>query len=297
MRNIRFVDIQDKSVLYLFALLITLLPVFSFSQDNGETIFLSVCHACHTIGQGKLIGPDLANVQDRLETDWLLKFIKSSQKMVKSGDAEAVRVFNEFNKMIMPDLKLSDTQIVDVLNYIKKRSTIEKTSKGVDGKPLMPKDKFGLANAGKEDFNIGLKYFSGQYRFKNGGPACLSCHNVTNDNIMGGGQLSKDLTKAYSRLSAAGVDAIVSSSPFPVMRTAFSNNQLTPDEKHYLLVFLKQADLDSVNQSPVNYQRSFIFKGAGGLIVLFGLFALIWSKRKKETVKKEIFARQLKSNQ
>ena len=35
-------------------------------QDTGEKIFNETCVACHTIGKGKLIGPDLANIEDYL---------------------------------------------------------------------------------------------------------------------------------------------------------------------------------------------------------------------------------------
>lgn len=89
---------------------------------QGEKIFKSTCSACHTIGKGKLVGPDLMNVHSRRNEKWLLSFIKSSQKMVKSNDPVAVKLFNTHNKTVMPDQNLSDVQIKDILASIKSKS-------------------------------------------------------------------------------------------------------------------------------------------------------------------------------
>ena len=292
-----FNKLLQNSLLF-FTLIIMLIPVTSFSQANGEKIFLTVCRACHTIGQGRLVGPDLANIHNRLEEGWIIKWVKSSQKMVKSGDPAAVKIFNEYNKIPMPDNALTDAQIISVINYIKIKSPKEKNSKKeVKAPPLKLKNSLGfnLDEAGKDEYNIGLKYFSGEKRFTNGGPACISCHNVVHDHLIGGGKLSKDLTNVYSQLKAAGVDGIIKSPPFPIMRTAFKEKELTKDERYYLLAFLKQADYDSIYQHPVNYNDRFLYSGVAGVIVLFGFFGLVWFGRKKGTVKKDIFKRQLKS--
>lgn len=78
----------------------------------------AVCAACHTIGKGKLIGPDLKGVTERREETWLISFIKSSQTMVKNGDETAVKLFEEYNKIPMPDNPFSDEQIKGILSYI-----------------------------------------------------------------------------------------------------------------------------------------------------------------------------------
>ncbi len=285
-----------RTILPILLLFTFIINTNIFSQNTGEKIFLSVCRACHTIGQGRLVGPDLANIQNKLEEGWIIKFVKSSQTMVKSGDKEAVKIFNEFNKMIMPDQALSDAQIISVINYIK-----EKSPKGTDAKKAAS-PKFTLTNslgfdldkAGKDEYGIGLKYFTGEKRFMNSGPACISCHNVVNDKLIGGGKLSKDLTNAFSRLNAAGVDAILKSPPFPIMRTAFNEKELTEDERYYLLAFLKMADYDSIYQHPINYNNKFIYSSVVGIILLLGFFGVVWFGRKKGTVKKDIFKRQLK---
>lgn len=88
----------------------------------GEKIFKNVCTACHSIGGGKRVGPDLNKVHMKYDEKWLISFIRSSQTMVKSGDAKAVKAFNENNKIIMPDNKYTDAEIKNILAYIKKQS-------------------------------------------------------------------------------------------------------------------------------------------------------------------------------
>src|SRR3989338_6361636 len=89
------------------------------AQESGKEIFQQRCAACHSIGGGRLVGPDLKGVNDKRPEDWLLKFTKSSQALVKSGDKTAMALFEEFNKIPMPDQALSDEQIKKVLAHIK----------------------------------------------------------------------------------------------------------------------------------------------------------------------------------
>jgi len=288
-------NLKQRTLLIL--LIIPFLSSTIFSQNDGEKIFLTVCRACHTIGQGKLVGPDLINVQDRLKQGWIINFVKSSQTMVKKGDSIAVSIFNEFNKVIMPDQALSDAKIISVINYIKEKSSTVSTTDVVDAPPFTLTNSLGftLDQAGKDEINIGWQYFTGEKRFKNGGPPCLSCHNVVKDNLISGGLLSKDLTNAFSRLNALGVDAIISSPPFPIMRTAFTDKEITKDEKYYLLAFLRETDKNSIYQHPVNYDKRFIYSGIAGVVILLGFFGIVWFGRKRNTVNKQIYNRQKKS--
>lgn len=91
------------------------------SVVNGEKLFARSCTACHTIGEGKRVGPDLKGATTRRKEEWLIKFIRSSQTMVKAGDPVAVKVFNENNNIPMPDQQLSPTEIKDLLAFIKKK--------------------------------------------------------------------------------------------------------------------------------------------------------------------------------
>lgn len=86
---------------------------------EGKTIFSTRCASCHNVNK-VLTGPALAGVDDRRSIDWIVKFIRSSQTMVKQGDKDAVALYEQFNKMPMPDhTDLSEESIKSIVAYIK----------------------------------------------------------------------------------------------------------------------------------------------------------------------------------
>jgi mono/diheme cytochrome c family protein len=90
---------------------------------EGEQLFRTTCVACHQITEAKLVGPGLKNVDKRRSQDWLVKFIKNSQSLVQAGDKQAVEVFNQFNKIPMPNHDYSDAQVLNIIAYIKSESS------------------------------------------------------------------------------------------------------------------------------------------------------------------------------
>ena len=93
----------------------------SFSQEGdaaaGKALFNANCAACHKL-DAKMTGPALRGVTERQSSEWLHSWIKDSQAMVKSGDAAAVKIFEEYNKAIMtPFPQLSNEDIDNILAY------------------------------------------------------------------------------------------------------------------------------------------------------------------------------------
>ncbi|RLD79676.1 MAG: hypothetical protein DRJ10_08490 [Bacteroidetes bacterium] len=105
-----------NKLIALFLLLLIYNVSDVFSQKTPEDNF-KTCAACHSIGEGRKIGPDLKGVTERRDEVWLIKFIQSSQTMVKAGDAEAVKIFDEY-KIPMPDNAFSEEEVKALLNYI-----------------------------------------------------------------------------------------------------------------------------------------------------------------------------------
>lgn len=112
----KMVRLLQVTISVLMLLTVTSQSAFA---GQGETTFKTNCSACHSIGKGKVVGPDLKDVDQRHPKEWLHTWIKSSQAMVKSGDAAAVKLFEENNKMVMPDQNVSDADIDEILAYIK----------------------------------------------------------------------------------------------------------------------------------------------------------------------------------
>jgi len=102
-----------------FCCIATAMTARAANPENGKMLFQGRCASCHNVMK-KLTGPALAGVEDRHPEAWIISFVKSSQAMVKAGDAAALEVFNKNNQVVMPDHPdLSDDQIRDILAYIK----------------------------------------------------------------------------------------------------------------------------------------------------------------------------------
>ena len=84
----------------------------------GKQAFESKCLACHSIGSGKKLGPDLANVTKRRTDAWLKNWLKDPDKMLKS-DPDAMALLKEYNNLPMPNQNLGDAEIKQYLAYFK----------------------------------------------------------------------------------------------------------------------------------------------------------------------------------
>ncbi len=265
---------------------------WAYAEESGKDVFQQRCAACHSIGGGRLVGPDLAGVGDKRPEDWLLKFIKSAQAVAKSGDKTAVALFAEF-KMPMPDQALSDTQIKAVLAHVK--SAGGGAAAGKEGVASTAQAAAPAAESTPDEIRLGQDLFEGRVRFANGGPSCNACHHVEGEGVTGGGVLAAELTLVFSRMGKEGVSAILGSSPFPVMGAAYEGKEFSEREIHALVGFLHQADKDHARQLPKEIGWRMFGAGAGGVIALVGIFSLAGRRRKSGSVNQAIYDRQIKS--
>ena len=110
-------------------LFLTVLFTFSlnlFAQTDGAQIFKTNCISCHTIGGGRLIGPDLEGVSKKRNADWLKQWINSSSDFIASGDADAIAIFEEYNKVAMTSFYFEDEDMDVLLAYLENPPIEEK---------------------------------------------------------------------------------------------------------------------------------------------------------------------------
>src|SRR5437762_3205955 len=74
------------SALGLALLALSAVPAFAADFTEPANTFKKICSACHTFGKGIKVGPDLKGVTERRQRSWLLKFVRSSQTVIQSGD-------------------------------------------------------------------------------------------------------------------------------------------------------------------------------------------------------------------
>ncbi len=284
-----------ERILGLWPLIIIItitLSVTAWAQEPGEQIFQTNCSACHTLGGGRLVGPDLQAVGERRSAEWLEKFIQSSTSLIQSGDAEANAVFEEFSGMTMPDSPLTSRQIKQVLSFIETKSS----GQAIAPDEIASEEPAIAEPVSRESVVRGQDMFQGTIRFRNGGPSCNACHDVKNDAVIGGGILAAELTTVFSRMGGSGVGAILGQAPFPVMQAAYAKNPLTDDEITDLVAFLQDADEQHLFHQPRDYGIGLFASGAVGAGLMFLFFAFIWRGRKRGSVNQAIYDRQIKSD-
>jgi protein SCO1 len=90
----------------------------------GATMFRTRCAACHTLGGGDSVGPDLLGVTNARSRDWLTRYILGPDKMLERRDPVAVALFNRYNKVKMPNLHLVPVDVKTLLDYFESKTAV-----------------------------------------------------------------------------------------------------------------------------------------------------------------------------
>ena len=92
-------------------------PAAGGDAKAGKALFSTNCAACHALDK-KMTGPALRGVAAKYDMAWIYKWVNNSSALIKSGDAKAVKVFEENNKAVMtPFPQLSTTDIDNIIAY------------------------------------------------------------------------------------------------------------------------------------------------------------------------------------
>src|SRR5262249_10079911 len=91
--------------------------------NRGQYIFATQCAACHSIGQGDRIGPDLLGVTKIRDRAWPVRPIAASEKLLADDDPIATALYEQYNQVNMPNLRLADADVHAVVQYLEIRST------------------------------------------------------------------------------------------------------------------------------------------------------------------------------
>ena len=97
----------------------TAAPAASSGGDaaKGKELFNANCAACHKL-DAKATGPALRGVSAKHDMAWIYKWIHNSSDLIKSGDAAAVKVYEENNKVAMTAFpQLSEGDIDNIIAY------------------------------------------------------------------------------------------------------------------------------------------------------------------------------------
>jgi mono/diheme cytochrome c family protein len=121
-------------------------PVATSGGDaaKGKELFNTNCAACHNLDK-KMTGPALRGVSGKYEKAWFYKWINNSAALIKSGDAKAIKVFEENGKTQMtPFPQLSNADIDNIIAYTDEKKSEPVITAAPPGTETA--DKGGISN-------------------------------------------------------------------------------------------------------------------------------------------------------
>jgi mono/diheme cytochrome c family protein len=102
-----------------FAAILSVNAANKGNADEGKKLFeANNCGSCHAL-DNKLVGPALRGVGSRRDIQWLTKWIRNNQELIKSGDKDAVALQKEYNGAQMNVfLNITPEQVVNLVAYL-----------------------------------------------------------------------------------------------------------------------------------------------------------------------------------
>ncbi len=253
---------------------IAFLLAFSLSaaaQDAAD-FFRQNCMNCHTVGGGRITGPDLKNVTQRKDRPWLVKFLQDPKAMIESGDPYAVKLQGEARGVVMPTIAgMSPERAQLLLDMIEAESKLAKSQFAglqISTRPFTA-----------QEIAQGRAIFAGDATLTGGGPACVSCHTMRGLPGLSGGRLGPDLTLVYERLQGRkGLAQWLVAPASPTMAPIFKKQALKPEEILPLVAYFEAAAKQG-GQDDSAALVNFFLLGLGGMVI--GLVSLdaVWKRR------------------
>lgn len=266
-------SVQSTALLVL-AFLVLAISVSSGSVQAQDTpdYFRQNCMNCHTIGGGRLTGPDLKDVSKRKDREWLKQFMANPKAVIDSGDPYAQKLLEESRNVPMPTLPgLTPDRLENLLNLIEAESKLEESQfKGlqISNKPFTDADRA-----------LGRNIFLGHAKLQAGGTSCISCHSMHDTPALGGGRLGPDLTNIYERLKGRkALSAWLMAPGTETMLPIFKNHPMTADEINALAAYFEVSAGERPAEPSANRVALLLMGLAGAAALVFG-FDAIWKRR------------------
>ncbi len=106
-------------------------PAFTF--DQAAYTFRNHCAACHTIGRGDHLGPDLLDVATTRDREWLSRFIVDPEQVRAAADPVALALRAKYKQVLMPSLDLGRADAAVLIDYIDRQSRAVRDAAGTPG--------------------------------------------------------------------------------------------------------------------------------------------------------------------
>jgi len=242
------------------------------SAQEAAAFFRQNCANCHTIGGGRLVGPDLKGVTTKRDRSWFIQFLQSPKAVIEGGDPYALKLRDEARGVIMPTVPgMTAERAEALLDLIAAESALEHSQ--FEGLQI-PDTPFTA-----EDIARGEALFAGIRGLQEGGPACLACHTTARLPGLGGGRLGPDRSRVFERLHGRkGLASWLSAPATTTMRAVFAERPLRSEEILPLVAFLEASAREGADDDRPQGLELLLF-ALGGLAVCVVSFDAIWKGR------------------
>lgn len=240
--------------------------------QEAADYFRQNCASCHTIGGGRLTGPDLKNVAARKDREWLIRFVVNPQAVISAGDAYALKLQLDARGVLMPTISGIDRARAEaLLTLIEQESKLEKSQFA----GLQITDRPFTA----QEIERGRALFRGTQRLANGGPPCISCHTMRNLKSLSGGRLGPDLTRVFERMQdRRNMAAWLTAPATPVMQPVFKRHMIQQEEILPLIALFEDSARKG-GQDDSSAPLTFLLMGLGGTLVALVILDSAWKGR------------------
>jgi protein SCO1/2 len=93
-------------------------PSDGATSDRGAYLFKTRCSACHTVGHGDLLGPDLLGVAFVRDRAWIARYVAVPDEVLASGDPIATALFDKYKRIRMPNLRLGEEDVEALVKFL-----------------------------------------------------------------------------------------------------------------------------------------------------------------------------------
>ena len=156
LKSSRLATLKTKIFSLIFLALFFTSTTTIFAQDAdpvaGKALFNTNCASCHKLDR-KMTGPALRNVEARLledeglDREWLYSWIRNSSALIKSGDAYANKIYEEYNKSAMTAYpQLTDSDLNNILAYTAQKKVVPVAAAATVQVSNIPSNDLGLSD-------------------------------------------------------------------------------------------------------------------------------------------------------
>jgi len=92
--------------------------------NTGKYLFGRDCIACHTIGHGDKVGPDLLGITHVRSRQWIARIIQTPDKLLEEKDPVATALLKKYG-VRMPNIYISDADTGYIIRYLEEETAAQ----------------------------------------------------------------------------------------------------------------------------------------------------------------------------